>query len=114
MQTSLGSTVPTKVSTLLHASAADHYYSYNSQHGGTYFSGGTFYANLGNISEPTNTTSTIRDSNMFFWNRDVNSFYYYYFIGAHYIHTYCIVDEGSSGGGGGATGSVNFIIKATS
>ncbi|MBQ2983957.1 MAG: hypothetical protein IJD57_04095 [Candidatus Gastranaerophilales bacterium] len=33
----------------------------------------------------------------------------------HYVHTYCIVDEGSSGGGGGgATGSVNFIIKATS
>ena len=32
-----------------------------------------------------------------------------------YIHTYCIVNEGSSGGGGGgATGSVNFIIKATS
>ena len=32
------------------------------------------------------------------------------------FHTYCIVDEGSSGGGGGggATGSVNFIIKATS
>ncbi len=31
------------------------------------------------------------------------------------IYHYCIVDEGSSGGGGGsATGSVNFIIKATS
>jgi len=29
------------------------------------------------------------------------------------IYHYCIVDEGSSGGGG-ATGSVNFIIKATS
>lgn len=36
------------------------------------------------------------------------------FLHMHYIHTYCIVDEGSSGGGGGATGSVNFIIKATS
>ena len=31
------------------------------------------------------------------------------------VYHYCIVDEGSSGGGGGgATGSVNFIIKATS
>ncbi len=36
-------------------------------------------------------------------------------IGRDIFHTYCIVDEGSSGGGGGgATGSVNFIIKATS
>ncbi len=33
---------------------------------------------------------------------------------ALYVHTYCIVDEGSSSGSGGATGSVNFIIKATS
>ncbi len=42
------------------------------------------------------------------------SLYAEYAMGA-YKHTYCIVDEGSSGGGGGgATGSVNFIIKATS
>ena len=35
--------------------------------------------------------------------------------GVGFIYHYCIVDEGSSGGGGGgATGSVNFIIKATS
>ncbi|MBQ2983258.1 MAG: hypothetical protein IJD57_00470 [Candidatus Gastranaerophilales bacterium] len=35
--------------------------------------------------------------------------------GIGFIYHYCIVDEGSSsGGGGGATGSVNFIIKATS
>ncbi len=33
----------------------------------------------------------------------------------HFVHTYCIVNTSSSGGsGGGATGSVNFIIKATS
>ncbi len=33
----------------------------------------------------------------------------------HYVHTYCVVDSSSGGGGGGvATGSVNFIIKATS
>ena len=31
----------------------------------------------------------------------------------HFVHTYCTVNT-SSGGGGGATGSVNFIIKATS
>ncbi len=31
------------------------------------------------------------------------------------IYTYCVVNNNSSsGGGGGATGSVNFIIKATS
>ena len=39
----------------------------------------------------------------------------YFKSGIDIFHTYCIVDEGSSGGGGGgATGSVNFIIKATS
>ena len=38
----------------------------------------------------------------------------YTYITGYFIYTYCIVDEGSSGGGGGATGSVNFIIKATS
>ena len=31
----------------------------------------------------------------------------------HYIYTYCAISS-SGGGGGGATGSVNFIIKATS
>ena len=35
-----------------------------------------------------------------------------YFSG-HYIYTYCAISS-SGGGGGGATGSVNFIIKATS
>ena len=30
------------------------------------------------------------------------------------INTFCIVNNSSSSGGGGATGSVNFIIKATS
>ncbi len=33
----------------------------------------------------------------------------------HYVHTYCVTDSSSgSSGSGGATGSVNFIIKATS
>ena len=31
----------------------------------------------------------------------------------HYIYTYCAISS-SGGGAGGATGSVNFIIKATS
>ncbi|MBQ2983858.1 MAG: hypothetical protein IJD57_03595 [Candidatus Gastranaerophilales bacterium] len=32
----------------------------------------------------------------------------------HFVHTYCTVNTSTGGGGGGATGSVNFIIKATS
>ena len=32
----------------------------------------------------------------------------------HYVYTYCAISSSSGGGGGGATGSVNFIIKATS
>ena len=32
----------------------------------------------------------------------------------HFVHTYCTINTSSGGGGGGATGSVNFIIKATS
>ncbi len=43
------------------------------------------------------------------------SFWIYKRHNVHYVHTYCVVDSSSGGGGGGgATGSVNFIIKATS